>query len=152
MGEPAGGLVNDDDVNAKVFWTLAAVGLGVIGFGVAGLFHDSARTHPDQWVRWFVGAALVHDLLLAPFVFVISHFLKERIGRQWRGPLTAAAISSGVFVLIFFPFIRRYGADPRDASILPQDYGMNLLVILALVWTAALVAGLFRARRKKEER
>jgi hypothetical protein len=141
--------VIDDDVNGKVFWPLAAVGLGVIGFGILGLFHDSARTHPDQWARWFLGAALVHDFVLAPLVFGSSHLLRRVIGRRWRASLIAAGISSGVLLLLSFPLIRRYGADPNNVSILPQNYTMNLLIILAIVWTVALVAALVRQRTRK---
>lgn len=140
----------DDDLNAKVFWPVAAIGMAVIGFGIVTLFNDSGRTHPDQWIRWFIGAALAHDFVLAPVVFVSSHLLKRKIGRRWSGPLIAAAISSGVFLLIAYPFVRRFGADPNNPSILPLSYGTNLLVILAIVWTIALIAAWITARSRKD--
>ena len=133
-------------INRKIFWSSVAIGWTTIAFGVFGLFDNSARTHPDQWVRWFVGALIVHDFVVAPAVFVIGVLLARRVPGRYRGPVQGALIVTGMLVLISFPFVRGYGQRADNPSALPNDYGLGLLVLLAIVW---LVAGgfLLRARR-----
>lgn len=116
------------------FWIAVAVGWAVIAFGVVGLFANARQTHPDQWVRWFVGAALAHDLLLAPVVFSVG-----RYAARWGTSVKGGLIASGVLLLIAYPMVRGFGRDPANPSILPLNYWLNLVLMLAGVW---LVVGL----------
>lgn len=123
--------------NPKVFWPLAVVGLSVMAFGVLGLFHDSGRTNPSQWVRWFVGAALVHDFLVAPVVFAFAALTRKALPERFRGPVNGALITSAVLAAMTFPFLRGYGENPINDSILPNNYALNLGIVLAGVWVVA---------------
>lgn len=113
----------------RAFWAGVAIGGSIMAFGLVGLFLDAERTHPAQWVRWFVGAALVHDLLLAPVVFGTGHMV-----RGWGSTVRYGIVASGVLVLIAYPSVRGFGRNPANPSILPSNYAVNLLVLLGLVW------------------
>lgn len=63
--------MNDHDetsLSPRVFWSCAAVGLALVAYG-AGLFVESGHIHPDQWIRRFAGALIVHDVVV-PLVIV----------------------------------------------------------------------------------
>ncbi|HEU4481359.1 MAG TPA: hypothetical protein VFS18_05690 [Actinomycetota bacterium] len=125
------------------FWAGVAIGGAIMAFGVLGLFHDAERTHPEQWVRWFLGAALVHDLLLAPVVFGAG-----RLVRRWGTPVKNGVVASGVLVLIAYPLVRGFGRNPANPSILPSNYAIDLLVLLAVVWAAVGVVMLSERFRR----
>ncbi len=137
--------------NPRVFWPLAAIGIGVMAFGVLGLFHDAGRTNPGQWVRWFVGAALVHDFVVAPVVFAVAALSRRMVPDRFRGPVNGALIASATVAAITFPFLRGYGANPLNESILPNDYALNLGIVLAAIWAAAGVM-MIRGRRQATPR
>jgi hypothetical protein len=151
MGLRIGGHVTAG--RTKVFWTFGILGTAIMAFGIWGLFNDSARTHPTQWVRWFVGSALVHDLLIAPLVFAIAVLLVRRISPRYRAIVQGGLIASGVILLTTFPLLRGYGQRPDNPSALPNDYGMGVLVTLGVIWLAvaalALGASVTKDRRRK---
>jgi hypothetical protein len=126
--------------NRSAFLMLGAVGWSVMAFGVWSLWHDAARTHPGEWVRWFAGAALVHDFVVAPIVFVIGVGLGKKLTQRVRRPVQFALVASGVFALISFPFVRGYGRTAANPSILPNNYARGLLIVLAAVWASSAIA------------
>jgi len=138
-------------VNKRVFWVSAAVGVSVMAFGVLGLFHDAARTNPDQWVRWFVGAALVHDFVVAPLVFAVAITTRKLLPPPLVGIVNGALITTAVLAAVTYPFLRGYGENPLNPSILPNNYAINLLWLTGLVWLVAGVTLLRRWRTRSSE-
>lgn len=143
----SGDRVVDRSVNVRLFWIMAVAGWGVMAFGVLGLLQNSARTHPDQWAKWFFGALLVHDALLAPLVFGMGSLVARVAPPPWRKPLAQALVASGIIVIVAFPFVRGYGRSSDNPSVLPNNYALGLAVTLAVVWFAVL-AGHWLTRRK----
>lgn len=135
-------------MNPRIFWPLAVVGFGIMGFGVLGLFHDSARTHPDEWIRWFLGSVIVHDLVLAPVVFIVGRAIRRTVPTTLRSAVTGALVASAISLLILYPLLRGYGRDPNNPSVLPLHYARNLLIVLGTIWSiAALVVAIGGKRR-----
>ena len=121
------------------------LGWGLIAFGVGGLIHSSSRTHPDQWVKWFLGSLVAHDLIVAPVVFAIGTALVARIPPPRRAPIQGGLIATGIITLMSWPFLRGYGRNPSNPSVLPNNYAVNLVIVLAVVWA---VVGLLSLRRR----
>jgi len=138
----------ESPINKRLFWILAVVGGAVMAFGVWGLFRDAARTHPDQWVRWFVGAALVHDFLVAPLVFVVAALTRRLLSERSRGIVNGALIATAVLSAMAYPFLRGFGDNPDNASILPNNYALNLSLIVGLLWLVVAVTLIARSRTK----
>jgi hypothetical protein len=101
-----------------------------------------------RWVNflaWFIGAALLHDLVLLPIYTALDHLVHARArttSRHRRVPivnhLRAPALTSGLLLLIYFPLILG-PARPQYVSATghhPAGYLRNWLLI-----TAALFAG-----------
>jgi hypothetical protein len=124
-------------INQRVFWPMALIGVAVMAFGVFGLFEDSARTHPSEWVRWFVGAVIAHDFVLAPAVATIGVVSSRRVPARFRAIVQGALVASGIVLLIAYPFVRGYGRSEDNPSILPNNYAFGSLVVLGVIWGVA---------------
>ncbi|WUL24346.1 hypothetical protein OHA88_23595 [Streptomyces sp. NBC_00353] len=103
---------------------------------------------------WFVGAALLHDLVLLP-VYATA----DRAVRMALGPRTGLvnfvrvpAFLSGLLLLMWFPLITRQAKHYEPASGLSPDVflGNWLLITAALFAVSALwlTVGTLRSRRR----
>lgn len=97
--------------------TLGALALTAYTISVVG---PSALWDPDVWwqsiIVWFLGAALVHDLVLFP-LYALADRLTRRGTRAVRSPrvtlsyLRIPLLAVGLLFLLFFPGILQQGAD-----------------------------------------
>jgi hypothetical protein len=122
------------------FLAFGVVGWTVMGFGFWSLWHDAAHTHPGEWIKWFAGAALIHDFVFAPIVFGIAILVCRMVSPRFRRTIQFALVGSGMFALISWPFLRGYGRSPLNPSILPNNYARGLLVVLGVVWISSATA------------
>jgi hypothetical protein len=141
-------------VHPWLFWPLTLIGAGILGFGVYGIW-----THANMgllgvplrpWLTWFIGAVLLHDLVIAPIALAIGRGLRVVRPLYLRAPLQIGIALTVLIPVLMFPLLRGYGANnqPGNASVLPKDYATGLVVILALVWLS--MAGLAWWRRRRE--
>lgn len=114
-----------------------ATGLPVIAYGLRGVLVDADDTHPAELARWVVGAALVHDVVLAPAVLAVGWALSKVVPPSaWR-PVRWGLMTTGLLALVAWPLVRGYGEDPTIPSLLPRDYASGLATGVAAVWLAA---------------
>jgi hypothetical protein len=113
-----------------------ALGLPIIGYGLRGAIVDAADTHPSELARWVIGTALAHDLVLVPVAAAIA-LLVHRFtpGPAWP-PVRTGLVATGVLALVGWPFVRGYGDDPTNPSVLPRNYGAGLAAAVGVVWLA----------------
>jgi hypothetical protein len=136
-----------------VFWISTAVGWTVMLGAVIGAFADRRDAQPTVLARWLVGSALLHDLLWLPIVAAVGALL-ARAGRGGRvpGPVRWAVATSALLVVIAWPFVRGYGRNRGNPSLLPRNYAHGLVAYLALTWLLAGLAlgvGRWRAGRSR---
>jgi len=133
-----------------VFWVGLVLGWAIIGFGVWGVIHTRAQAVPVALTAWLVGAAIVHDFLVAPVVFAVGIALRRSLKGRIRVSIQAGLLVSGVVLAYSFPLLLGYGRRPSNPTVQPNDYVVNVVVVLAAIWTAGfvwLLAGAHRARR-----
>jgi hypothetical protein len=119
-------------------------GVGLIGYGVYGLLHDSYISDPFDVLVWLVGGLLIHDGLWVPLLCVLGAGLVR--GPVLRGWLILVAALTAVAL----PPILRDGRNNGNASLLPLPYLRNWLIVLAVTAVAAgLVALVSRTRRRR---
>ncbi|CAN5505632.1 glycoside hydrolase family 15 protein [soil metagenome] len=147
MTEQAQGERPAEETWSRLFWPAVAVGWVMMAIGIRGLFDNAADTLPGRWAVLFLGSALVHDLLFAPLVVLLG-LLVARARPAWARPyLQGALICTGALLLFAFPFVRGYGRQSANPSILPLDYAKGLVIALAVVWATAIGLALVRRWR-----
>jgi len=135
--------VVDDDHPGWLFWALLPVGAVFVAVGVHGVFDDHASTPPMEVARWFLGAGVAHDALIAP-VFVVFGWLTGWLPMVARTPVRLALVASAVLTAFAWPLVQGYGLSPDNASVLPLDYTRNLVGALLAIWVATGAAVIVR--------
>lgn len=130
---------------------VVAIVLGwlVMAAAAAGVLADASRTHPPAWTGWLVGAAVAHDALWLPAVLAAGLVLGRVVPTPWRVPALGALAVGSVVTLVSWPAAVRYGADPRNPTLLPLPVGRNLVVLWSALVVGAVAAGALRARRHR---
>ena len=129
-----------------LFWSSAVVGWALILWGVRGALHHHVDTRPGQLVRFLLGGALAHDLVLAPLVLLAGVVLARTVGGRWRAPVQSVLVISGTLLLFSYPLLRGYGRALRNPTSLPHNYAVNLAVVLGAVAAATAAVALAAAR------
>jgi len=133
-----------------LFWATAAAGWALILWGVRGALHHHVDTRPGQLVRFLIGGALAHDLVLAPVVLLTGVLLARSVPGRGRAPIQAALLIAGTLLLFTYPELRGYGHALHNPTSLPHNYAANLAVVVAavvIVTIAAAVVGVSANRR-----
>ena len=119
-------------------WARVAAGAaGVVMFAGAARYAAvrSLDVRPVTWVRWWVTAAVVHDVVVAPAAVVVGWAVVRFSPRALKAPLQTALLLSAVVVAVSWPALRGYGRLESNPTYLPRDYGTGLALTLAVVWT-----------------
>jgi len=133
------------------FWAGLALGVPIVAYGVRGVLDALPGVQLTSFLRWFLGGALVHDLVLAPLVCVLAWGVLRVVPATAAGPVQGALLASGVVGLVSWPFVRGYGITPGEPSFLSRDYTASVLSIWAAIWAIAAVVIVWRsfnARRR----
>lgn len=118
-----------------------------------------ATSHTWNWVAWFVGAALLHDLVFLPFYAfpdgIVS--LQEHPWRRVRlvNHLRVPAVVSGVMLLAFAPsiFAKGEAAYTRTSGDVPPDFlGRWALITVGLFGVSAVLYGLRWVKASRDAR
>lgn len=130
-------------------------------FALAGYAGTRLLTEAEDrldLVLWFVGAALLHDLVLLPLYAGLDRAAVRAFGavrrREWAGYVRVPAALSGLLLLVWFPLIGGQVAGRyRSATALPADgfLGRWLLITAVLFGGSALLL-LRRLRRATKRR
>jgi hypothetical protein len=129
--------------------------------------YAGVRLLADDWpsvVLWFVGAAVVHDLVLSPLYAGADRVLSRGLGlagrREWTVFVRVPAAFSCLLLLIWFPLISGHVADYYGAAtgLSGEDFLYRWLVITAVLFGGSAVLLLLRSlwpprlRRATKER
>ncbi|MBF8188509.1 hypothetical protein ITP53_22840 [Nonomuraea sp. K274] len=113
-------------------WLGYVMGGALVALGFTGLVLDS---DPAGWAWWFAGVLVAHDAILVPAV-LLAGLVASRMGTAAR----AAMIVGSTVTLATLPTVLALGRRADNPSILPLDYGRNLLLFLAAIGLATLVS------------
>jgi len=141
----------DADARPPLSWparVLALAGWGVVVLGALGASDRIEHfAGPVPWRRvamWFIGAALTHDLVIAPLVTLVAIAVGRLLPGLVRGPVAGGLIASGCLVAVSYPRLSGFGALPTNSSINPGNAARDLLVVLGVVWLTVAVTVLVR--------
>lgn len=131
-------------------WLFVVPGLAAVAWGALGLLRSSDDVPLGSWLVWFVGSALVHDLVVAPVVIGLGALVTGLVPREARAPVVVGLVVLGPLVLIGGLFALDPGGVP-EPGFLPLPYVRNLLLLAVVVMTLAAawaVARTVRMRRR----
>ncbi|MEU8175194.1 hypothetical protein AB0C14_20130 [Microbispora hainanensis] len=124
-----------------------AIGGGLIITGLAGLLVDARHSDPLGWALWFGGLVVAHDGVLVPLVLLVGVAVARLRTPPW---VRAGLIVAAVLCLVALPMVSGLGRRADNPSLLPLDYGRNLLVVLGLVALVTAIAAIAtRLRRRR---
>jgi hypothetical protein len=130
-----------------LFWVTAAIGWAFIGWGVRGALVHHIDTRPDELARFFVGSAVIHDLVFAPLVLAGGVMVSRLVRPRWRAPVQAALLIAGTLALFAYPEVRGFAHRLHNPTSLPHNYAANLAVVVGAVCLGTAVIALARRRR-----
>ena len=120
-------------------------------FALAGA--AALQVAPDplrlRYLAWFLGAVLLHDLVLFPLYALLDRSATAAVGRGAVNHLRVPALLSGLLLLLFAPAILQRG-EPAFSTASGLDYDGYLGRWLAI--TGVLFAGsalLYVLRRRR---
>ncbi len=134
--------------------------VALILLGVAGLawgawvMIDTVRPTRLPGVALWIGAAIVvHDAAIAPVVFFAGVLLR-RAGRRLAGTVITvvqgAIVLGSIVTLIVVPEMIAQGLGPKNPTVLPLDYGLNLAVFwVVIAVVATVISAVFYARSRR---
>jgi hypothetical protein len=124
-------------------WVFVVPGFGAVLYGIYGLLTAGSRVPLGSWLTWFVGSALLNDLVIAPIWIGLGWLATRLLPAAARPALVVGGVVAGLLALIALPFVLGVGADPGNPSFLPRAYGRNLLLVdagvlaVAVLWATA---------------
>jgi len=133
-------------------WLCVLPGLGAVLYGVYGLLTAGSRVPLDSWLTWFIGSALLHDLVIAPVWIGLGWLAARLLPRAARPALVVGGAVAGLLAVVALPFLLTDGADPANPSFLPRDYGRNLLLLVAAVLLVAAIWATVATLRVRSDR
>jgi hypothetical protein len=105
-------------------------------------------TRPPELAGWVIGAAVVHDLIVAPVVFSVGKMLARATQGFPRAAIQIGLILTGILVVYSIPVLGGFGRLGDNPSLLPREYGVSLAILLAAAWSVTLAAALWGWRRR----
>ena len=125
-----------------VAWLVIGIGFGVMTWALLGVFRESERTASTSWFTWVIGAAILHDGLLLPVVFLAGAAFAALRRPALRSALRWAVGVGAIVTLVTLPVVTRVGARPDNDSLLPLDAARNLAVMWGVLLVGAVLVGL----------
>ncbi|MYX97595.1 hypothetical protein GT045_22965 [Streptomyces sp. SID486] len=122
------------------------------GYAVVRLFD----TQPLRVAVWFVGAAVLHDLVLLPLYSladlparsVLRHRATGGPAVPWINHLRVPAFLSGLLLLVWFPLVLRLASPyTRDTGLSDDVYLGRWLAITGVLFAGSAVLFALRLRR-----
>jgi hypothetical protein len=121
---------------------LGVVGVLVIVLGGVVLLD---LVDPSKYLglaAWFLGALIIHDGVVALGVFGASLVLRRRFRSGTLAIIQGALVIGALFTAVVVPEILKKNIGTANATLLPLNYGVNLLVFYGvLVVLTAMALG-----------
>lgn len=116
----------------------------------------SGEPTAGRMLLWFLGAVVVHDLILFPVYALADRALRAGMGRPDRrsalNHVRVPALASGLLLLVYLPGILGLGGDTYTAAsgLTPQPLLARWLAVSAAIFAVSAMLYALRRRRRRE--
>ena len=131
-------------------WLFLVPGLAAVAVGGYGLWTSLSTTAQISWGIWFVGSALLHDLVIAPLWIGLGWVAAKVLPRPARAPVVVGAALSGSITLVALPFALGFGGDEGDTSFETRNFTVTLVVVVGVVLAVSAVWAAIRVQRARD--
>jgi hypothetical protein len=131
-------------------WLFLVPGLAAVAVGGYGLWTSLSTTAQISWGIWFVGSALLHDLVIAPLWIGLGWVAATVLPRPARAPVVVGAALSGSITLVALPFALGFGGDEGDTSFETRNFTVTLFVVVGVVLAVSAVWAAIRVQRARD--
>lgn len=115
----------------------------------------SKYSHAINWVAWFVGGALLHDLVFLPTYVILDIVARVGVGdypqRRVKviNHVRVPVVMAGTMFLVYFPLILGEGKENyvNDVGHGPPDFLARWLLICVVLFGISALAYAVRLRR-----
>ena len=121
----------------------------VMAYAVIGALGDPDM-RPAGVLLFLAGVLVAHDAILLPAAIGLGALIGRLVPLGARAPVRAAGFVTLTLLVVASPLVLGLGRRPYDPSALPLPYGRGLLILLGIIWAAAItvtVAGAISRRR-----
>lgn len=144
-------------MTAVTRWRYALVALGIALLGLGGVVL-LIQVDPARYfgiAAWFLGALIIHDGIIAFVVFGVGLLMRRASKKIPFGVLVivqGALVLGALMTAIVLPEILKKNIGSANPTILPLQYGPNLLVFYAVLFvvTGAAIALYLRFRHRPQ--
>ena len=132
------------------FWIALVIGGGIMAFGIRGILDNLSSSVTDV-AKWVIGAALIHDFVIAPIAVGIGWAVGRGVSMRWRAPIQAGLMATAITVAIGWPGLRGYGRHlvPDNPSVQPLNYATAVGTIVGIIWAVVAIWLIARALRPR---
>ena len=131
-------------------WLFLVPGLAAVAVGGYGLWTSLSAAALTSWGIWFVGSALLHDLVIAPVWIALGWLATKVLPRPARAPIVVGAALSGSITLVALPFALGFGGDEGATSFATRDFTVTLLVVVGIVLAVSALWAAVRVQRARD--
>ena len=128
---------------------LAAAGIALGAFGVFRLLTEIPTQSLLILGVWLAAALVILDAILAPSVVSVGWLLRRYVPDRGRRYLQVALIMSALITVIAVPMIFLRGTQPAVKALLLRNYGLNLILIIAVIGVISLILYAVRVARDR---
>ena len=128
---------------------IGSLGVLMIGYGAFRILQFPKLSTPKSLAEWLIGAAVLHDGVLAPVVTVLGVLAARFIPGRARAYLQGFFIAAATVSITAWVLIHRENTGSPGNTLLIQDYTRNLLIVIGVLALGALLLYLLRVVRDR---
>ncbi|MBP7972993.1 MAG: hypothetical protein WBB44_06385 [Candidatus Nanopelagicales bacterium] len=126
---------------------LIAAGLLLLALGAYNLLDQVPLKAFPNLIVWLAAGVVIHDVVIAAGVATIGWAISRAVPARFRAPVQGGLIVAGVVAIMAIPVVIGAGRTPTNPSLLPLDYGRNLVIVLVVIAVLTALFSLLSLRK-----